>query len=1482
MAENFNITARLQLGAFQKDSQKLLKDVRVLKNKVETGAKSKVKLDTKDANNQINKFNKNLKQTGTAAGTAGGKVRSLNKNIKQTSNSMKDVARRVFVWGALSAAIFGALQNLKELFTFTIKVNTAMGQLRKILPDLDDFSQLKGSAFEFAIEFGQDPSEVITLLRRFAQSGLSVEESISAARNALLAMNVANVSTEESMSALIGASRIFKIEFSEMEQVIDKIIAVERSFAVDSKDLIQSITAIGPAITVFGGDIDDLFSLIATLSEAARISGKEASNSLKRVLSRLASPEGINALQKIGVNVFKTQNEFRKLRDILGDLAKTFPKLSDAERQSVAITLAQTRQFPKFLALLSNYDRTLIALDISQRAFGESAQANEVIMATYEKRMATTSAEIKQLAESLFTSGVTDLFLALKDTLSILLGVLSLVPSSLLTMGLGLGALALITKGLKAAMFGFTGELAAQQRGLKLSTIAMGGFNKQSSTMRDITQKGGKTQDLAISRGHRWTAGLFLVGAALVILSPLISAFYRKLTRGSRVQAKVIKDLEKFKSSLQAIDFEGFKGLTGDERFNSIIGVFKEVTEQTGTASKKLVILKEKLSEVFFGVSTSELTQKQFDQLETSVSSLTKKLKQLSFESFFKEISSVLNEEVAPAADLAGRSIFNLGKFFKSFGSAIGGAFSGDFGLKFVANFNTAINDLEFSIGKLNSELNALSTKKVIPDSIIDSAKIGLGSKAIDKTVEALAKLVLQSGLLERAADNAGVVLTKAMISDDFLDRGKLANEVWERLAKQIKAAAKIKFGDSDIGKFFEELTAIDLKNQFEDSSEGIKLQQLSIASFLSAVKRSNFGVIKTFQAQLEIIKAVGSANRDLNQTFSTTNEVAKAASQAVNNLISKHAANIAKISQLEDEIKVAQGLLEKGGFQQTTLDQILKKQNNIRVELAAQEAIVAVEREHFDELLKTALKIEAAAKKAVQVEKQRENALKSQVTSLVNYEKFLSRINNITISNPFESFKDSEDRAKRILSLELDSIDLLQSQGFLEKNIAETKKEQLKNVSDIEESSKRMVFLQKQISSLYSDIDGQVDSIASSVSGLISDQEAFLGFLDGQESFLEFLGGGFQDLAQAFTDSDAETIANAIRSPLRDALAKEKEELQLLLEKVQDPNLFGAAQAKAFPGLESSIIAGHKKGGQAAAEELIKALETIFIPQLDAIAEKSQFPNSAIANLSTDAEIEKLTKIEKNTKDIADIAKGVGPSGSGGSQIFDGGALNELITVDGEIIEGLNKIPSLLDRLDALPSVFDNLGAALESEKIVKAIENSPEKTGIEFDDVQKARNKELVSSLSRRLGVMMAQSLAIGLGGDPAKVQTGSNIGAILGAGAGLAFGFNPATGAAIGQGLGAIIGGLFGKEEEKQTIELTKIRENTAQLVDRLSPEILNAPANFVLPSSQSLRGGINISNLNVTVGAGVTQGEADSVASQIEDSIRRTFRNSSPLE
>jgi hypothetical protein len=150
---------------------------------------------------------------------------------------------------------------------------------------------------------------------------------------------------------------------------------------------------------------------------------------------------------------------------------------------------------------------------------------------------------------------------------------------------------------------------------------------------------------------------------------------------------------------------------------------------------------------------------------------------------------------------------------------------------------------------------------------------------------------------------------------------------------------------------------------------------------------------------------------------------------------------------------------------------------------------------------------------------------------------------------------------------------------------------------------------------------------------------------------------------------------------------------------------------------------------------------------------------------------------------------------------------------------------------------------------------------------------------------GSVVGFNIAKSRGVDSSGVQMGGEIGTTVGALVGSSVG--PAgsyAGSMIGSMIGSLLGGMLGGKklddaENAQLEQLKSIEQNTAQLVDRLTPEILNAPSGFVLPVGTGFGGGVNITNHFVISGNSGNKRVIDELSAQLDDLYNRNSHSPS---
>lgn len=371
------------------DPTAMLSGINSAFKKAETTMNSRLNNMSANANKQFGKV-----FSASGAGAANNAMAQLGKGSKNASTHTKAVqaslgeikadlfvaAKRVLLWGAASRLVFQTFNQISSALKDIIQLNQILVNIQKIRPAGLPTGIIEGNIIESAKQFGVAFEEIGETQRTFFQQGFKVNEVIKLTEAQLLGVTAAGLSTSESIELLIGSMSIFNIQAERSLSLIDKLQAVQASYAVSTVDLATAIKRVGPVVEQIGGDIDNLIGVITALKESTRKSGEFIGTALSTIFSRAITPVGAKALRAIGVNINKTAQELRPLRDILNDLALAWEGLTDQEKISTAFALGARRRYAQVIALMNNYSTAVEAGATSMNAFGAAiiAQQKEV------------------------------------------------------------------------------------------------------------------------------------------------------------------------------------------------------------------------------------------------------------------------------------------------------------------------------------------------------------------------------------------------------------------------------------------------------------------------------------------------------------------------------------------------------------------------------------------------------------------------------------------------------------------------------------------------------------------------------------------------------------------------------------------------------------------------------------------------------------------------------------------------------------------------------------------------------------------------------------------------------------------------------------------------------------------------------------------------------------------------------------------------
>jgi len=1012
----------------------------------------------------------NLKKIKQKQGDVNDELGKGSKRIRNFDAGLSDVGRRVFIWGSLSAAIFGTLAALKAAVDFTIEFNVAMAELKKVIPKESDFKALQNTSFELAIEFGVEPLEAVKTMRRFAQAGLSTKEAVEASRTALLAMNVAMVDFESAMGAIVAANKIFGFSFAETARIMDKIQAVQAQFAVDPKDLIQSITAIGPAIKALGGDIDDLMGNIAALAEAARISGKEASNSLKRVFSRIPSAEGIQALQEVGIAVFSLEGKFRPLNAIMQDIAKTMDKATEAEKVNLAITLAQVRQYPKLLALIDNYNQAVKATAISAGALTEAQDANRITMASYDKRLVAAGARMTQFGNEFVESGVIQTLVLFKETAGMIATSLLPLIKGIAMIVSGTAVVATTFKLARTIMIGWGKDTKEVFKGIGTHLVY---FNRGAGKAALASDK------VRISMmGWRKAAACatFLMGA-LTLLAPIIFMVMESIQKNSKAIKEMTKDVENFKKSLSGLNKIGFDVENTDTQFRKIQSAIIGVTKSMNGLNE----ISDKAMSIFF----TEITGKPLDQLGGEELAQTNKLLK-EFQSLYltilnrpvkeaitgqiKRINKAFDGMIKKAADIGktegvAKEIAQLRKF--SWMDLISDRGHANANYEAITKIYETVDSL--AILEKQWKLTSDTTRKGIIKQQM-SAEIDEAAKSILKYIDVQELLDDPKKQIAGTETNIGAIIAETEAEKHLLQIKERAIEFLNEYATKVQMTGiELKKFKAAFSEIFEEIKPV---------TEAIKHFTIAVnaVSILGGVKKSLSSTVAGFNAQFIAIDKVSVALKNSSIAYNMYVEKATAADNAIKETIRKTKENVTAIKTVENEIAALNSMIKVAREAASTGDKITVgikdkslKDNNAKLSTLKQRLIsLKVVAEENDKRLGDVIKrlgaYAAAYQNIVSWQKRQVDVAKTSNRAFSELAKQTISFNNAFSNTPIEKFKTNEKVYAAIVEKQKEGIDAQRGALKLSDLEIKYKKQDLDDAYKIEKSMRARIVVMQEL----------------------------------------------------------------------------------------------------------------------------------------------------------------------------------------------------------------------------------------------------------------------------------------------------------------------------------------------------------------------------------------------------------------------------------
>ncbi len=223
-------------------------------------------------------------------------------------------------------------------------VEDSMMDISRVL-DLNSEQTLdmKSQMFDLANEFGRSFGETADIALRFAQAGNDMQDSLSMTRDALLAVNTAELDSEQATQSLIGILNQWGYSADDLITVIDKLNYTADNNAITTQDLVDSLLKASSVAKTAGMSFDDTVGILTSMKVASGAAGKEVGNAFKSILSYIQRPDSLKLFDSMGIEVYadKATGALNPMMDILEQMSEKWNLGAEAQNNMID-TLVQS------------------------------------------------------------------------------------------------------------------------------------------------------------------------------------------------------------------------------------------------------------------------------------------------------------------------------------------------------------------------------------------------------------------------------------------------------------------------------------------------------------------------------------------------------------------------------------------------------------------------------------------------------------------------------------------------------------------------------------------------------------------------------------------------------------------------------------------------------------------------------------------------------------------------------------------------------------------------------------------------------------------------------------------------------------------------------------------------------------------------------------------------------------------------------------
>lgn len=343
-------------------------------------------------------------------------LRRTNGLLQEFRTTLVNTAR----WQISSSILHGFMGAVQSAYGYAQDLNESLNNIRIVTGlNTDQMAKFADEANKAAKALSTTTLHYTDAALIYYQQGLTGKDVTDRVNTTIKLANVSRQNAEEVSSQMTAIWNNFYDGSKSLEYYADVITALGAATASSSDEIAQGLQKFAAVADTVGLSYEKATAALATVVAETRQSADVVGTAFKTMFARfqgvtlgetLEDGVGLNkysqALATVGVNILEANGNLKDMDTILDELGAKWNQIGNAQQVALAETVAGTRQYAQFMAIMENYDKILANQKLGAGAEGTLQKQADIYAESWE----AASKRVKAALETIYDNLINDKF----------------------------------------------------------------------------------------------------------------------------------------------------------------------------------------------------------------------------------------------------------------------------------------------------------------------------------------------------------------------------------------------------------------------------------------------------------------------------------------------------------------------------------------------------------------------------------------------------------------------------------------------------------------------------------------------------------------------------------------------------------------------------------------------------------------------------------------------------------------------------------------------------------------------------------------------------------------------------------------------------------------------------------------------------------------------------------------------------------------